>query len=547
MPLNRENLMPPFTIRQKLSLLAILLGALILVTSAVGLWGVSALDNRLNTEYQARTRPLAEAALALDRMHRSQTVMMIGFTAPGLSIIQVQFDKMQKLDRIVTDSLALTGNGDVDASEAAAARAAQQSWAMYLKARQPAIDQALKEDGDGAASTYRVSAQDPFDAATNAVTHLLDVKQAAARRAHDAAKTQSAVVRSVLLGVTALGLLGAIVLSFSLIRTITRPLQFAADFAHGIAGGDLTQTLLPARSDEIGILLTALESMQIQLREMFGSIRHSADRLAGNARELDNTFVELSGGAHRQNDAASAIASSIRVMNEGFDRIGENSHATRSLADEAARQSQEGASAAEAAAVDIRHLAVGIEETAENIERLENRTHEIGGIVTVIKEIADQTNLLALNAAIEAARAGETGRGFAVVADEVRKLAEKTALATRDIQGVLTAIRIEAEGAVVSMQSGSQRVKAGVSSIDGLLPLLAQLNEGAHRTSQDLASLDAVYQEQIIASKRIAHHVGDIADMASDNTGRVAKTGNTVEALGAMASKLRESVARFTV
>jgi len=125
----------------------------------------------------------------------------------------------------------------------------------------------------------------------------------------------------------------------------------------------------------------------------------------------------------------------------------------------------------------IMQLSSNARTMMEQVRGLNERTEQIGNIVSLIKGIAEQTNLLALNAAIEAARAGESGRGFAVVADEVRKLAERTASATGEIHTLVGSIQSDTSTTLASIQTlagcAEELGKNGVQLTEGAAGLVS--------------------------------------------------------------------------
>ncbi|MGC8555364.1 MAG: phosphate/phosphite/phosphonate ABC transporter substrate-binding protein [Candidatus Acidulodesulfobacterium sp.] len=109
---------------------------------------------------------------------------------------------------------------------------------------------------------------------------------------------------------------------------------------------------------------------------------------------------------------------------------------------------------------DIKKVSDSIENLQTTMQTLDERSKEIGDVISLISDIADQTNLLSLNAAIEAARAGEQGRGFAVVADEVKKLAERTSKSTSDTRQIIEGLMAETSKTAEAIKNSVEEVKA---------------------------------------------------------------------------------------
>ena len=352
-----------------------------------------------------------------------------------------------------------------------------------------------------------------------------------------------------LLGGISLGLLLALSLvgwqvGSSILKQLGGEPNLAAEVMQRVADGDLTANVASAPP---GSLLHTLGGMVLSLRQMVSEINDDANRLVNNAEKIATASDEVAHSAGQQSDATSAMAAAIEELTVSSNHISDSARETARETTEAVQLSAQGTERVEQASQAIQQIAGTVADASGRIKALEERAKQVSSIANVIKDIAGQTNLLALNAAIEAARAGEQGRGFAVVADEVRKLAERTSLATTEIEQMIVGIQNDTVGAVDAMNTALPEVHAGVQMATSASESLRAIEDGARRTLERVGEVADATQEQSSASTSIAQRVEQIANMVEATTDTIRSTAATAHQLESIAISLKQLISRFRV
>jgi methyl-accepting chemotaxis protein len=352
-----------------------------------------------------------------------------------------------------------------------------------------------------------------------------------------------------LLGSISAVLLSTLVLfGFLVSRSVLNQLggepKHATEIMERVASGDLTANISHAPA---GSLLHALGSMVNSLRQMVGEINGDANRLVENADIIATSSDSVARAAEHQSDATSSMAAAIEELTVSSNHISDSARDTSQDSIAAVELSSQGSARVNQASQAIQQISNTVSDASTRIRALEERAKQISSIANVIKDIAGQTNLLALNAAIEAARAGEQGRGFAVVADEVRKLAERTSLATTEIEQMIIGIQDNTVGAVEAMNAALPEVEQGVALAASASESLRVIEEGARRTLFRIGEVADATKEQSTASTSIAQRVEQIANMVEETTDTIRGTTATAHQLQGIAVSLKQLISRFKV
>jgi methyl-accepting chemotaxis protein len=275
----------------------------------------------------------------------------------------------------------------------------------------------------------------------------------------------------------------ALVCSLVISSGINRSVRSAVEIIDAMSGGDLAMRAENVNADELGTVLTAINSYLDKMTDLVTLIGSISEQLISTSGDLSSSSRSFSMSSQEQSAEVEEITSTTEEISANIESISESSESQVLRIDSLEKRigvlsemimdldaKMKGILGVTGGMMsDIRHRKAALGQMKDSMEAIGDSSREITGIVEIIRDISDQINLLSLNAAIEAARAGDSGRGFAVVSDEISKLADSTAQSIKNIDVLVKHNEVEIE-------KGVQNTWATLSMMDSIIENVNSIN-----------------------------------------------------------------------
>ena len=552
-------------VAHKIILMVIVAAVGLVVVGFVGFRSLGVTGDELKRMYDRELTAVSYLGEAIERMRVIQVRSMQAVADPSRTeeVKKLQLEDIQSFDEVWAKYEAVTA----DKPDSKAENEKITSLWKEFNVSVPAVITAVESGGSAAGlAEYNRKGKDDVVQLRNSLNELKEKIAADAAATNAKNEEDSASAIKLMIAATLICLLLLLASAVVLIKSVREPLSEMINICKKLGEGNfIPDSNATIRSDEFGEAQKALHDMTVAVNKFLSEVARVAEQMAAASEELNASAMQSA-------EAANTIVASISGSNEIMikqqgavdkgsesvvhiaDSVSGISAASRQAADNsriAANKAVDGGKAIEIAVNQIRGVETTVQSTAILVDKLGERSQEIGAIVDAISDLAGQTNLLALNAAIEAARAGEQGRGFAVVAEEVRKLAEESHSAAQKISMLINDIQTDTGKAVESMNEGRDIVVQGAHSVDELRHVfheiqdivaevsgkvgnvskavavvsgeaddiklkMQEIENGSNRVADEMRSITSATEEQSASSEEIASASEALAKQAQD-------------------------------
>lgn len=357
-------------------------------------------------------------------------------------------------------------------------------------------------------------------------------------------------VTGVAVGIIAIVVLIAIIISFIMGRRLMRPLVKVGTIIEDVANGNIEAdfSVVKESNDEIGLIIEKMKELTQSLGSIVGKIRNSSDTMSSNSYELNDTSSqtlaannEISKAVEDVAEGSTGMAASISKINENLLEMSNETKDINASVDEIKNQTVAVQDSSKIMNDKIKSMQdsshkmdEGISAISKRIETVNTTVDKVSNIVSVIEEISSETNLLSLNASIEAARAGDAGKGFAVVAQEIRVLSDNTNTELENIKQIISSLVeecrycVQASGTIVEDNAKQKE------EIKAVLDEFGSLDEQIQKTAEKADEIEELVTAMIELNDDITKSSNSLTDVSAANAAATEEMNANIEELNAM-------------
>ncbi|NYJ02779.1 methyl-accepting chemotaxis protein [Nocardioides thalensis] len=516
------------TIKQKLWAMAGLAGAIFVVMSVLAVQQMQHAEakaeeahdraqeadllSKANAKWDASTRDTPYGQVLADSGAEGEQAAYEGVVEDLDTALGILGELAERVDHPAEREIVATLTGTVEDFSASVER-------QHSAIVEGDLDQARRE----VLNTQREmisAAGDQFDAVIADIGGDSETAQEEFRSSIDSAQR-------LLIVVAVVGLLLLLALAFVIIRSITRPLDQIVGSLKAIATGDRTQRVDYDRQDEIGSIVSALD-----------------------------TVVDFLDKA----DADAAEAERARIAREEADRQAAQAEAER----ERQRQEDERRAADEQAA----KLTAALDEQAEKLQRAAAEQAEAQRRTMEAERLREQeaAQAEAERAAAEAAEAAESARQVAELLDYVKKIVDGDLTQTvpsctdpnvsqmaEGLRSLTQALResMAAIGDTAAQVAGASEDLTTVSATlgtgaDHTSDLAGNVSSASEEVSASVATVASAAEEMSVSIREIAKNATEASRVASEAVVVADRARSTVHDLGDASSEIGAVIKTIT-